>query len=150
MVINFLSIKQVKESSTRYESIRKSQIRSPKEIYNILTDVLELQDESIEKFGIINLDVKNRINGIHMLSTGVLDATLVHPREVFKAAMLNNSSSIILFHNHPSGDPTPSSEDVKMTKRLKEVGELIGITVIDHIIVGDFRYISLKEIGMMD
>lgn len=150
MIINFLSIKQVKESSTRYEAIRKSQIRSPKEIYNILTDVLELQDESIEKFGIINLDVKNRINGIHMLSTGVLDATIVHPREVFKAAMLNNSSSIILFHNHPSGDPTPSAEDVKMTKRLKEVGELIGITVIDHIIVGDFRYISLKEIGMMD
>lgn len=149
MVINFLSIKQVKESSVRYDALEKKQIRGPKDISNILIDVLDLPSESVEKFGIINLDVKNRINGIHVLSVGMLSSTIVHPREVFKAAMMNNASSIILFHNHPSGDPTPSNEDIEMTKRIKNAGEIMGISVIDHIIVGDFCFSSLKELGFI-
>lgn len=148
MVINFLSIKQVKESSVRYSAISKKRIRSPHDIRDILTDVLELDSLSVEKFGIINLDVKNQINGIHIISQGTLNATLVHPREVFKAALLNNSNSIILFHNHPSGDPTPSKEDVDMTKRLKQASEIMGIDILDHIIVGDERFVSMKELGL--
>jgi len=84
------------------------------------------------------------------VSIGSLDASIVHPREVYKVAILANSSSIIVCHNHPSGDPTPSREDINVTKMLKEAGELLGIPVLDHIIVGsEGAYYSLKERGDM-
>lgn len=148
MKIDLLKIVQVKETSVKYAALQ-SQIRMPKNIYDMIESVLELSSESVEHFGIINLNTKNKVNGIHVLSKGTLSKTLVHPREVFKAAMLNNASSIILFHNHPSGDPSPSKEDHEMTKRIAEAGEIIGINVIDHIIIGDGRYCSFKEIGEM-
>jgi len=80
---------------------------------------------------------------------GSLNAAIVHPREVFRAAIKRSSASIICVHNHPSGDPTPSSEDVALTRRLMEAGEIIGIDVLDHIVIGDRRYVSLKEQGLM-
>jgi DNA repair protein RadC len=78
-----------------------------------------------------------------------VNATIVHPREVFKAAMLNNAAAIICIHNHPSGDPEPSRVDIETTHRLVDAGNILGIDVLDHIIIGDGKYISLQELGMM-
>ena len=80
---------------------------------------------------------------------GTINTSLVHPREVFKRALLNNASNIMVAHNHPSGDPNPSKEDIQITERLKEAGNLLGINLLDHIIVGEDKYISLKEKGVL-
>lgn len=99
---------------------------------------------------LICLDVKGKVLGTHIVSIGDLDSSIVHPREVFKAAILMNAASIVLAHNHPSGDPTPSGQDIAVTRRIREAGEVIGIELLDHIIIGDsFRYTSLKERGLM-
>ena len=124
-------------------------VRSPETAYEIIENTGKLSSKASENFGILCMTTKNKVAGFHILSIGSLNSTIVHPREVFKSAMMNNSSSIILFHNHPSGDPTPSNEDIEMTKRLYDLGEQLGIDVLDHIIVGDCSYVSLKEQGLM-
>ena len=144
--INLYSVKQVKEKGGLYD-LDSKKITSPDNARDVVQTVLDLNNEAVEKMGAINLNTKNRITGIHVFSVGSLNSAIVHPREVFKQAILNNSAAIILFHNHPSGDPTPSKEDISVTKRLKEAGTLLGIEVLDHIIVGDGRYVSLKEKG---
>ena len=100
-----------------------------------------------------HFDTKHTLIGIHVVSVGTLDASLVHPREVFKAAYLSNASALILAHNHPSGDPTPSGEDRALSDRLRQAGELLGITLLDFVIVTDpaegFRYHSFKESGVL-
>jgi DNA repair protein RadC len=106
-----------------------------------------LQDEAAEVFGILCLSTKNRVIAYHEVSRGTLDATLVHPREVFKAALLANAAAIILGHNHPSGDCAPSPDDITLTQRLVAAGTLLAIPVLDHVIVGDGRFYSLKEAG---
>jgi DNA repair protein RadC len=87
--------------------------------------------------------------GYYEVSRGTLDSTLVHPREVFKAAILANAAAIILTHNHPSGDPTPSPDDLALTQRLVQAGQIIGIDVLDHVIVGDGRWTSFVELGRL-
>ncbi len=84
----------------------------------------------------VTLDTKLKIIGLHHITTGTLDCSLVHPREVFRAALLDSSAAILCVHNHPSGDTTPSRQDYEITKRLKEVGEIMGISVVDHIVLG--------------
>jgi DNA repair protein RadC len=84
---------------------------------------------------------------IHTVSIGILDSSLVHPREVFKDAILASSASIIVAHNHPSGDPTPSVEDKRVTQRLYEAGQILGIDLLDHIVIGDNKWVSLKQLG---
>lgn len=96
------------------------------------------------------LDTKNKVNSIHHFSTGTLNSSLMHPREVFKAAILSNSNSIILAHNHPSGELTPSLEDINTTKRLVKAGELLGIKILDHVIVSDTEYYSMREKNTVD
>jgi len=108
-----------------------------------------LQDEPAEVFAILCLTTKHRVIAYHEVSRGTLDSTLVHPREVFKAGLLANAAAIVASHNHPSGDPTPSPDDVALTRRLVEVGDVIGIPVLDHIIIGDGRYYSFKEAGRL-
>ena len=98
-----------------------------------------------EEFGIVTLDTKNKVTGYCRITLGTLDASLVHPREVFRAAMLNSASSILLVHNHPSGDATPSPEDHAVTTRLRDVGKLVGIDVLDYIIIGDDSAFSCAE-----
>jgi DNA repair protein RadC len=95
------------------------------------------------------LNTKNQVIGRQTLSIGSLNASIVHPREVFKAAIRRSSASIVCAHNHPSGDPTPSPEDIQLTKRLGEAGQLIGIELLDHLVIGDSRFISLKEMGCL-
>lgn len=108
-----------------------------------------------EAFRVLSLDTKNGLIRSDEISRGTLNASLVEPREVFKAAVLASAASVILGHNHPSGDPTPSSEDIAITKRLVKAGELMNITVMDHVIIGRSNasrlqdYVSLKELGLM-
>ena len=119
----------------------------PRDVAHVLTTLL--QDEAAEVFGILCLTTKHRVIAYHEVSRGALDATLVHPREVFKAAILANASAVILAHNHPSGDPTPSGEDTALTRRLVDGGALLGIEVLDHLIIGDGRYCSFREEGRL-
>ncbi len=113
----------------------------------ILRQYLEGADR--EHFVVLLLDRKNKIIGINTVSIGSLSASIVHPREVFKAAILANAAAIICGHNHPSGDPTPSPEDKVMTRRLVEAGKLLGIQVLDHVIIGDDRFYSFADDGML-
>ena len=138
------ALKLVKEESINYEVVGKK-VTEPKSIYRIAIDGLNINEEPAEIFGMFTLNTKNQITGYMEVSRGTLNASIVHPRDVYSRALLQNANSIILMHNHPSGDPTPSKEDISITNRLAEVGEILGIKVLDHIIIGDNRYISLKE-----
>ena len=102
---------------------------------------------SVERFGVVMLDTKHRVLRATVLSVGTLDASLVHPREVFRAAAAGAAAALVLFHNHPSGDPTPSADDVALTARLVDAGALMGIEVVDHLVLGDAAYYSFKEQG---
>ena len=109
-----------------------------------------LRDEEQEHFAIILLDMKNHIKYMPIISTGSLSASVVHPREVFRQAIEHSAASVILVHNHPSGDPSPSREDINVTKRMVEVGKIMDIPVLDHIIIGHNRFCSLKDKGFMN
>lgn len=123
-------------------------IRSPRDIAGLVTPYLSECDR--EQMVALLLDTKNGVIGMNVISVGDLTSAIVHPREVFKAAILANAACIILAHNHPSGDPTPSPEDIAVTNRLCQGGELLGIKVLDHVIVGDAeRFLSLKEKGYL-
>lgn len=102
-------------------------------------------DHREERFGVALLDTKHRLIRVVPISHGTLDASLVHPREVFRAAAEHSAAAIVLFHNHPSGDPTPSVDDVQLTRRLVEAGELMGIAVVDHVVLGAAGWHSLRE-----
>ncbi|WP_275372602.1 RadC family protein [Clostridium tertium] len=145
--INFYKLQMVKEKAARYD-INKN-VSSPKEVYTALRTVFELDILAEEHLVMFALDTKNKIVGAFDVAAGSLNSSIVHPREVFKRALLNNAASIIVAHNHPSGDPTPSSEDINITSRLKECGEILGVKLLDHIIVGDDSYSSLKEKGLL-
>jgi DNA repair protein RadC len=103
----------------------------------------------VEQFGVVMLDTKHRVIRIKIISVGSLDTTVVHPREVFREAAVASASAIVLFHNHPSGDPTPSADDVILTTRMVNAGDIMGIEVMDHIILADQRYFSLVESGRL-
>ncbi len=126
-------------------STKRANISCPQDVFNLgfLQEELLLSDR--EEFIALHLNAKNTIVSYEIVSIGTLSSSLVHPREVFKAAILSNAASIILCHNHPSGDPDPSKEDLNLTKRLAEAGKLLGIEVLDHVIFGASNYYSLKE-----
>ncbi len=99
----------------------------------------------VEQFGVVLLDTKNRLLKVSIVSVGSLDATVVLPRDVFREAALKGAAALVLFHNHPSGDPTPSGDDIAITKRLEAAGQVMGIAVLDHVVLGDAGYFSFKE-----
>jgi len=101
----------------------------------------------VEQFGIVLLDTKHRVLRTVVVAIGTLNSTVVQPRDVFREAALGAAAAIVVFHNHPSGDPSPSPDDVELTRRLVAAGTLMGIDVVDHIILGDVRYWSFKEMG---
>ncbi len=103
----------------------------------------------IEQFGIVLLDSKHRVLRTTLIATGTLNVTIVQPRDVYREAMLGAAAAIVAFHNHPSGDPSPSPEDVELTDRLKAAGILMGIDLVDHVVLGDARYCSFKETGRL-
>lgn len=146
MNINIVSLKMVKENTVSYDA--RQNITSPDTAYK-LAQSIEMEEKAEEEFWILCLDTKNKPCGLHMVSRGSLNSSMVHPREVFKRALLNNACSIMLMHNHPSGNPNPSQADIDITNRLIESGELLGITVLDHIIVGENDYVSFKAKCLM-
>ncbi|WFA09486.1 DNA repair protein RadC [Tissierella sp. Yu-01] len=121
----------------------KIKVTSPAIIADVVMD--EMRYLTKEHFRIAILDTKNQILSIENISVGTLNASIVHPRDVFKIAIKRNANSILLIHNHPSGDTTPSNEDINITNRLIDAGNLVGIKVLDHIIIGDNKYLSFKE-----
>lgn len=140
----------VKEKTLDYAlDGRKFRINSPLDAYKVATEVIELQNKAEEECWMFCLDSKGKIIGLHMVSRGSLNSSIVNPREVFKRALVNNASSIILLHNHPSGEPEPSAEDINITEILEDAGKILSIDVLDHIIVGDMKYVSLKERALM-
>lgn len=109
-----------------------------------------LDHETVEVFLLLCLDNRHRLIGYHEVSRGTLDGTLVHPREVYKVAILANAANIILAHNHPSGDPSPSQDDHQITEQMVRAGRLLQIQVLDHIIIGDRdRYLSFQEAHLL-
>lgn len=122
-------------------------IRSPQDVANLLLP--ELAGELREQFRALLLDTRNQVLRVRTISIGSLNASIIHPRELFREAIANSAAALIAAHNHPSGDPTPSPEDIAVSKRLVEAGKIIGIDVLDHVILGEGRYISLKERGLM-
>ena len=120
-------------------------IANPRDVADILQ--AEIGDADREIFCVVLLDTRNTMIGLHQVSIGSLNASLVHPRETLKAALLSNAAAIMLAHNHPSGDLAPSAEDLAVTTRLKQAGELLGIPVLDHLIISGEQFLSLKECG---
>jgi DNA repair protein RadC len=104
---------------------------------------------AVEQFGIVMLDTRHRVIRVRIVSVGSLDSTIVHPREVFREAASASAAAVVLFHNHPSGDPTPSPDDFALTTRMVSAGDIMGIDVIDHVILADQRYFSLVEAGRL-
>lgn len=148
--MNGMRIQQIKavfEAGPNYCNAEERQrFTDSKQVFEFFT---AMRDETKEHFVALHLDSKNRLSCLDVVSTGSLNASIVHPREVFKTALLSSAAAVILLHNHPSGDPTPSREDLELTGRLREAGELLGIRVLDHVIVGDGCYVSLADRGLL-
>ncbi len=142
--IDVVKVYVKKEQSLKIE---KDVIKKPEQVFEVVKNFLGEVDR--EYLIVIVLDVKNKINSISVASVGTLNSSIVHPREVFKTAILANGASIILAHNHPSGDTSPSKDDINITTRIKECGVLMGIELLDHVILGDEKFISLKNEGII-
>ncbi len=147
--VKAIQLKSLAELSTRIsktQALSKMQISSPSSVAGIyMEEMRHLQQEHLK---IVLLDTKNNIISDSTISMGTVNASLINPREVFIHALKNSAVHMIILHNHPSGDPSPSKEDIAVTRRLIEAGELIGIKLLDHIVIGDGKYISLKEKGI--
>ena len=143
------------EAAAAYIRVERPKLCSPEEVYNFLAPFLAVAPDQ-EKFLVIHLNSKNRpIDAPLIITTGLLDMTPVHPREIFRGAIVAGAAAIILAHNHPSGDPTPSTEDYAVTRRLIEAGDVVGIRVLDHIILGtptasSEGYRSIRAGGWVD
>lgn len=138
----------VKERSVEYEAF-KEPIKSSSNVVDISRD-MEIHRSAEELFCIYSINAKGQIIAFHEVAHGDLCSATTHPREIFKRALLNNAGSIILLHNHPSGDPMPSEMDIETTHRLVQAGEILGVPVLDHIVLGDDNYVSMRASGMMD
>ena len=123
------------------------QLKTPRGTAELLLP--QYGSRSVEQFGVVLLDTKHRVLRTTVVSVGTLDASIVHPREIFREATAAGAAALVLFHNHPSGDPEPSAEDVLLTRRLIAAGVLMGIDVIDHVILAGVRFCSLKEKGLI-
>ncbi len=144
--IDVINVQMVKERRYLYNAER---LTAPQQAANAFCEIIG--DPDREYFVTLMLDGKNRITGLHIVSEGSLNQSIVHPRETFKAAILANAAAVILAHNHPSGDTAPSREDREITRRLKEAGDLLGIKVLDHVIIATDtgNYLSFTESGLL-
>ncbi|MFZ7102312.1 MAG: RadC family protein [Peptococcaceae bacterium] len=125
----------------------KPTIQSPEDVCNLVMEEMRFLDR--EHFRALLLNTKNQVISCEMISIGNLNSSLVHPRELFKIAVKRSAAALILVHNHPSGDPTPSRDDIEITLRLVEAGKIMGIGILDHIIVGNKIFVSMKEKGVI-
>ena len=138
-------MKLVRESYVSYD---QKALKSASIAYEFLCNI-GLQDKASEEFYSLYLNTKNQVIGIEMISRGTLNASLIHPREVFKGALLANANCIMLAHNHPSGNPEPSNADKQVTSILVKAGKLLDVQVLDHIIVGSESYFSFRESSLL-
>jgi len=136
--------KRLEDSSDKDQ---KTTVKSPEDAIKSVKN--QLKGKKKEHFLVLSLDTRNHLINTQTISIGSLDSSIVHPREVFKEAISSTAASVIFAHNHPSGDPTPSEDDIKLTKRLVEAGEILGIEVLDHIIICDKDYISMKSKNLL-
>ncbi|PEJ57991.1 DNA repair protein RadC [Bacillus sp. AFS002410] len=145
-VFEVVRIKQeIREVSAPFVSYS---IQCPEDAQNLAASYIA--DEDREVFLVLMLNTKNQVVGLHRAHVGSLNSSIVHPRDVMKAAILNNAASIIVSHQHPSGNASPSQEDIEVTKRLAEAGKILGIEVLDHVIVSHTgKHVSLKEKGYL-
>jgi DNA repair protein RadC len=130
----------------RYRGRRPQEVKKPEDAVQILRQRFR-HAEGRELFVLLLLDTRNEVLGIETISVGTLNASIVHPREVFRPAIAAGAASILVAHNHPSGNPAPSEDDLEITKRLVKAGDLVGIPVLDHLILGKRRFLSLKQEG---
>lgn len=145
--VQILAAVEIGKRLYRKHSIGRYTIRSPEDAAAyLMTDMSSLNQEH---FVVLFLNVKNEVLHKQTVFIGSLNSSIVHPREIFREAVKRSAASIIVAHNHPSGHPSPSPEDIEVTKRLTEAGALMGIELLDHVIIGDHRFISLKEKGYM-
>lgn len=149
--IKFRTIRPVFETLTIKENVSsyinpKQRLTTPLQIWEMFRF---LGKESKEWMVVLLLDGKNRLSAVDICSIGTLNQSLCHPREIFKSALMVSCAAIVLIHNHPSGDTSPSSEDIAITRRLKEASEIIGIKILDHVIVSDEEYTSFVERGLL-
>lgn len=142
-------LRLVREKDPEYSFSEKEQVKTPGQVARILCDSMELDTRSQEVFVVLSLDVHGHINGMIEISRGGLSQTQVEPRAIYQYALLQNASAIMLAHNHPSGIPDPSADDIRLTKNIQAAGQLLGIDVLDHIVIGDGprMYWSMKEHG---
>ena len=131
----------------RVATLEPTLIRTPADALPVLE--AELSELAYERFIALALSTKNHVIAVLPVSSGSLNASIVHPRELFQRAILANCASLIIAHNHPSGDPSPSPEDIALTRKLVEAGELLDIPILDHVILGYGRYVSFKEHGLL-
>jgi len=127
-------------------------ITNTKAVADICTDIINLAQEC---FQVLTLNSKNDLIDRHLITLGLADACLIHPREVFRSAILDNAAAIVCIHNHPSGDPTPSAEDIRITRQLVQAGKIVDIKVLDHVIIGrpngiSQNCLSMRELGIID
>jgi DNA repair protein RadC len=141
-IVSLLKLKVVREKSEEYNF---NPVKTPEDVVEIINKVFDMENLAEEIVVLITLDTKHNITGIFEVSHGSVDESIVHPREIYKRAVMHNASSIIIAHNHPSGNPEPSDIDIQITKNLAKAGDIIGIKLLDHIIIGENRYVSIKE-----
>ena len=141
--INVVNVRLVKEPSI----YAADPIKTPEDVLNAVANELKQYDREV--FAIINLKTSGQIINLNICSVGTLNSSLISPREVFKSSILSNAAAFIAVHNHPSGDPRPSQEDIQLTSQIAEGASLLGMTLADHIVIGDNRYYSFHENHML-
>jgi DNA repair protein RadC len=127
--------------------VDRGRIQGPRDVYDRCAPAM--RDLTQEEFRVLHLNTQHAVTSEIVVTRGILDTSVVHAREVFRAAIAESAAALMLVHNHPSGDPTPSPDDHEVTRRLAEAGRLLGIPVLDHIIIGDARYVSFVEAGLL-
>ncbi len=137
-------VELVKEDACNYGG-KEFNVNSAWQLYKAMCDLYHIDRQAEEVLLVVCTDIKLRIIGIHEVSRGTIDASLVNQREVFKRVLLNNAAKIFIVHNHPSGNPNPSNADFTITSKIKKAGELLDVTLLDHIVIGDGQYYSFKE-----
>ncbi|MGO5066014.1 JAB domain-containing protein [Clostridium sporogenes] len=145
--VQILALSEISKRFKTYKSGNEYKISTPLDVSNLVMEDMKYLRQ--EKLKVLILNTKNIVTYIRDIFIGTLNSSIVHPREIFCEAIKKNGASIIICHNHPSGDPTPSKEDINITLRLKECGKLIGIDLLDHIIIGENKYISIKAKGII-
>lgn len=148
-MMKMFKIDIVKEKIDGVDYDGRKNLNSSQLAYDVLKDIYSQWSDDKERVLAIPLDSKNKPLGVDLVSIGTVNTALMHPREVFRKAIIAGANSVIVSHNHPSGDPSPSREDIDMTERLKSAGTILGIRLLDHIIIGDQAFVSLAELNII-